>query len=289
MNEEKKNALLVKAFGEITYVHTVKNNEILWDGKIMEILGYNKEEMGFDEKSWLDKVHPDDLHDVQETFTKAEKGNQIYKGTYRFRKKNGDYLWVQDTGFMEIDEQGKAVIVVGVLKDIDNETNMENQIQKILSSTLNAVYIYNTEKNINDYINKQYTAMTGWTLDEINGMGEDFLKLFHPDDLNHVLKHMNDIIKDKDNNVYELEYRFKHKNGKWIWCLSHDVVFERTTTGDVKSFLGSFIDITNTKELQQKLSEKNEELEKINNFMVNRELKMTELKEQIKKLESQNK
>ena len=50
--------------------------------------------------------------------------------------------------------------------------------------------------------------------------------------------------------------------------------------------LGIVRDVTDRKKIEEELKEKNKELEKINSLAVGRELKMIELKKEIKELES---
>jgi len=59
---------------------------------------------------------------------------------------------------------------------------------------------------------------------------------------------MAQVIATADGGFVEIEYRFKTKDGRWIWCLSRDAPFTRTEDGAIVSFIGTFLDITNRKE-----------------------------------------
>jgi len=122
-------------------------------------------------------------------------------------------------------------------------------VGRVLDASLCGIYVYNVVKGSNDYINSRYTEITGWTLDEINSMpAETFAELFHPEDREAVFAHMAQVIATADGGFVEIEYRFKTKDGRWIWCLSRDAPFTRTEDGAIVSFIGTFLDITNRKE-----------------------------------------
>lgn len=115
---------------------------------------------------------------------------------------------------------------------------------KIAKSFSAGIYIYDLEKNMNTYMNSCYSDITGFDLDEINALSADeFLQLFHPDDLDSLMEHMGEIINSQGSEVIKLEYRFRHKLGHWVRLLSLDRVFTRSEDGKAKSFIGSFFEI----------------------------------------------
>ncbi len=61
----------------------------------------------------------------------------------------------------------------------------------------------------------------------------------------------------------------------------------KTKEGEVTGSFVGFFDLTKIKKSERQLQEKIEELEKFNKFAVGRELKMTELKEEIKRLKKE--
>lgn len=138
----------------------------------------------------------------------------------------------------------------------------EKFLDKILSTSLNGIYIYDLEKQYNVYLNQQYQALTGWSLEDVNTMdGEAFFGLFHPDDQPQIVAHMEEVVQASDGDILEIEYRFKTTDGRWIWCLSRDRVFARNDEGKVKQFIGTFLDTTDRKQAEEKLQEAHDRLE----------------------------
>lgn len=133
-------------------------------------------------------------------------------------------------------------------------------LTKVLDHSICGVYLFSLREGRNLYINDEYTRITGWSLAEINSMdAETFMNLFHPDDKALVQAHMAEVLACQDMKPYELEYRFKHKLGHWVWCLSRDQIFSRDDKG-VEQFIGSFIDVSSLKAHQAELTRMNAEI-----------------------------
>ncbi len=142
------------------------------------------------------------------------------------------------------------------------KTNHEELKNRLFDLLINGIYVFNIKQGLNTYINDSYTAITGYKLEEINNMSSEvFFGLFHPDDQQNIANHMEEVLNSKPGEVVDIEYRFKHKNGNWIWCLSKDLVIDREVNDKPIQFMGSFIDITESKVYQSKLLQANQDLE----------------------------
>lgn len=142
------------------------------------------------------------------------------------------------------------------IRSHDESLESESFAQKVLNASLNGIYIYDVKRGQHQFINKQGTTLTGYTLDDLMAMSEtQFFELFHPDDRQRIDEHMKKLIHGSIDKL-DIEYRFKTKDGKWIWCLSRDRVFDRDEDGSVSQITGTFFDITDRKEFEQALLNK---------------------------------
>lgn len=133
---------------------------------------------------------------------------------------------------------------------------MRDDFESIFSFVQTGIYVYDIAKGVNKYINKQYTAILGYKLQELNDMSPDaFLDLFHPDDQKAIIEHMSLVSKLKRGDVSTIEYRFKSKSKEWVWCLSQDTGYEYDDKGNLLSMVGSIIDITHQKQTETDLKE----------------------------------
>jgi PAS domain S-box-containing protein len=187
------------------------------------------------------------------------------------KKANGEKIFAELNCQLIKDDDGKPTRIEGTFLDVTDKIFAEKELaksesekQKILSSIDSGVYIYDVKEKCNVYINSAYTIKLGYTLDEINQMGKGFLELFHPEDLHKVVEHINDLINDKKGKSYYLLYRFKTKEGKWMWCESLDTPYSRDKDGSTVQFIGSFNDVTNRIEAENNLQKSLVELKQSN-------------------------
>jgi PAS domain S-box-containing protein len=154
--------------------------------------------------------------------------------------------------------------------------------EQVINTSLNGIYIHDAKRGQNIFINSRYTALTGYTLDDLNTTGKaQFFERVHPDDRQKVAEHMEKLIGGSDD-ILEIEYRFKTKDGRWIWLLSRDSVFARDEDGSISQFIGTFIDITERKRAEEALREAKYELE------IKVSERTAELQQAIKQLKDEN-
>lgn len=130
------------------------------------------------------------------------------------------------------------------IEDYGVDKAILDDIRSTFGSQPIGLYIFDLQKQTNLIINDEYSSITGWNLQEVNSMGEQFLDLFHPDDKKAVLKHMQEVASSDEIVPYTLKYRFKHKEGHYITCMSYDTPFDWDTDGKLLKFVGAFVDIT---------------------------------------------
>ncbi len=233
--------------------------------------------LGFDHKPLVGKTIIEafpalkDTGLVQKCYDVAEKGvyfeneDIVYKdakieGVFSanyFPASNGTLISL----FQDVSERRKAEIAL---------RKQERFISRAMNATFAGIYIYDIESGNNEFINDAYTRILGYTEDDLKLVpASEFIELFHPEDVDLVQAHMASVLGSKsESEVFKVEYRFRHKQGHWVWCLSHDTVFEFGSSGTVSKFVGSFIDITQRKKMEialratlKKLEASNEELE----------------------------
>jgi len=126
-------------------------------------------------------------------------------------------------------------------------------------------------------VNKAVCKIVGYTEEEL--LKISFQDITYKDDFKEDLNHVEQMLKG-DIKTYQMEKRYVHKNNDIVWA-SLNVSLIRDESNEPQFFISEIIDITALKTANQKLEEKIEELEKINKSMIDREIKMVELKKQI--------
>jgi PAS domain S-box-containing protein len=210
---------------------------------------------------YLDLISDEDRGMVARQVESAEDGGQTQIIESRVKRLDGSEITMEMNTAMIHDADGNPAGYLGIGRDITGRKQAEQAIrdseafaQKILASSLNGIYVYDMKAGIITFINPQYTQLTGYTLADLRAMGpEEFLSHFHPDDKEKVLAHIDQVASSADGIIVEVDYRFKTADDRWIWCLSRETVFSRSPDGSVSQYIGTFLDITERKQLDEKL------------------------------------
>lgn len=202
----------------------------------------------------IEFFHPEDRELLSHSVEAALSRGTPYDLEIRFITATGRQLWARTKCTPEV-RGGTVVRLVGTFQDITEQKLIRDQREKILESVQSAVSIYNHATGRHEFINREVTRLTGRTLEEVNRVGDDFISLFHPDDREKMVAHLQRLRTAADDTPQRIEYRFKRKDGEWIWCLTSDTPFERDEEGTVIRSLGSFVDITDRKENERRLIE----------------------------------
>ena len=109
--------------------------------------------------------------------------------------------------------------------------------------------------------NQNWAEMLGYSIDEIDFSLEAWKNLVHKDDLPYVMEKLNAHFQ-RETDFYEAEYRMKTKSGEWKWILDRGKVLERDERGEPLRALGTHIDVTERKKIEEEL-ETRVEFEKI--------------------------
>jgi PAS domain S-box-containing protein len=100
-----------------------------------QILGLDPQQT-LDGKSFLARVHPDDLGRIKAVLSTRNRDNSTGSITYRFLRLDGREVWFQETTKAEFDDAGRLVRLKGLKVDITERQRAEEH-QQILVAELN--------------------------------------------------------------------------------------------------------------------------------------------------------
>jgi adenylate cyclase len=107
-------------------------------GNLQAIMGYTPEEMTTDPKCWPDHLHPEDARRVLDECPRlVERGRGTLE--YRFRRKEGGYIWILDTFRVVYDDAGRPLELVGAWADVTDSKHAEQaavEAQRYLTSLI---------------------------------------------------------------------------------------------------------------------------------------------------------
>lgn len=219
----------------------------------------------------LDFVPPNEVEDLVQAVCGRTRRNQdpktaLMRGIlrsacvvdHRWQTKSGSQLHVRTAASTVRRRDGTIRGMMGVVTDMTDAFSLGRQLDesrrllgKIEAALPAILYIYDIERNVNVYANRNLFEILGYTMDTVQEMGPGFLQqLTHPDDWPVVVQRQADFVAGligMDGEPVETEYRMLHADGGYRWLLSRDVPFERHPDGRLRTMLGIATDVTQRK------------------------------------------
>jgi len=159
----RKFKALSEAFGGVVYELYHPGGHLHWSDQCWRMLGFSREEMGDDIKSWLEHVHSQDRAKVLQEMHRVLRSAQPMHIEYRVCHRNGHYLWVRDCSYVCCREDGGACHIVGYLQDINDSKQWQKDLElsrRAIDSSLNAIAFTDLEGRL-AYVNRSFARMVG--------------------------------------------------------------------------------------------------------------------------------
>ncbi|WP_103665008.1 PAS domain S-box protein [Gracilimonas amylolytica] len=118
-----------KATRDAIYDWDMEEDTLHWGDGLKTLFGYDTGNQVNSLKLWSDNVHPSDIDRVQEELDQTLNDpnlNQV-EYEYRFRRENGEYAYVHENGYVIRNHKGKAIRMIGALRDVTESKQAELQ------------------------------------------------------------------------------------------------------------------------------------------------------------------
>ncbi|UCF71097.1 MAG: PAS domain S-box protein [candidate division WOR-3 bacterium] len=137
---------------------------------IRRLTGYSARSFLRESSFWFNHIHQDDrenaMREIRHVF---ESGYHEFE--YRFRRKDGKYIWVHDEMRLVRDKKGNPLEIVGYWTDVTKRRRMEEEVQKrtgrileFMESATEGFVLIDAEFNIL-HVNKHILDRYGWTIE----------------------------------------------------------------------------------------------------------------------------
>ncbi|UCE39295.1 MAG: PAS domain-containing protein [Thermoplasmata archaeon] len=111
----------------------ILTGDLHWSETIEPMFGFNKGKFGATYDAFLGSVHSDDRQFVQDSVDACVKDGKEYAIEHRIVWPDGTVRWVSETGDVIRDENGKAIRMLGIVRDITLNKLTEERIRYLNS------------------------------------------------------------------------------------------------------------------------------------------------------------
>ncbi|MDZ7611749.1 MAG: PAS domain S-box protein [Candidatus Moranbacteria bacterium] len=273
---EKKFQLIFDSVGDALFILDLNGNFLEVNKAACQRLGYTKDELlSMGAKDIDAPEHAAQLKDkIQEL---QEKGEAIMETAHLTKK--GKRIPIELSN--KIIEYNDKVAILSVARDVSSGRELKwakKRTKAMFNLIPNAIFTVNKDRKVTAW-NQAAEKITGFKAEEI--IGNDCTKFAHEP----CNKHCSLLDEKTEKPIFGKECSIKTKTGE-ILTINKNVDTLEDDEGKTIGGVESFEDISKRKKMEDNLEEKLDELERMNKLMVDREKKMIELKEKIKRLEN---
>lgn len=179
-NQANRLDLAIHSADLATWDLDVENQFIHFGGMGLTILGFDRSVKFLSTRRWYDKIHPDDVSQVDDAFHSLLTGEQSeLRVEYRIKRINGTWAWLSSVGKVtEYNSEGFAIRAMGVSMDISESKASELALRQAtadvwrlataIDSHSDAVLLTDRVGNILQ-VNRAYEEMTGFSRNDAIG------------------------------------------------------------------------------------------------------------------------
>ncbi|WP_187177960.1 PAS domain-containing protein [Algoriphagus sp. AK58] len=182
--------------------------------QVKKITGYSQKEWMSSPSFWMDHIHPEDRDFSVNYFHSETKGLKDHKFDYRFKKKDGTYIWLNNRVNV-MHQEGVPLKLAGLMVDISNEKelsatlNDELRLKQNFLKTLPSVFYLFDESGKFLIWNNQLETVSEYSGEEIGQMHP--LDFFLGKEKETVHHHIQKVL---EHGHSELETKLASKSGK---------------------------------------------------------------------------
>jgi len=262
---EEKFRSLVLYIPDVIWTSDKDQRIIFFSQNVKAVTGYTpEEEYEMDQWiRWWDRIHPDDAESYRIAYKELLENKKPFNIMYRFKRKDGKWIWIHDRAIAAYEKDGMEY-ADGLLSDITEYKQAESEIEKlkekyesVIRNIPDAIYSCLPDETASMiFISDRYKDWTGYSPQDFYKDPGLWPKTIHPKDRDRAVRTYVEAGKKKK--AYLSEYRVVHKDtGQIRWVRDHGMP---VTDGNGKLVLfdGLFSDITEHKEMEEKLQKSEE-------------------------------
>src|SRR6266566_4335151 len=200
----------------------------------------------------LQRVHPEDRGEWQETIERAIAQSSDYEVEFRILLPDGKLKWIRTVGHPVLSPAGELVQFVGSSMDITERKHAAEELQQLVDFVRHIITVLSPNGRIT-YANRVAREYSGLTLDEYRSV-DVIARVIHPDDIVRMRA-----VRERGlsaNNPFEIEARTVGKDGLCRWFLYRYNPL-RDEHGQITRWYVAGTDIEDRKRTEERLQHEN--------------------------------
>ena len=127
--QEERFRIAAESASDVIFERDLETGHVEWFGDVDRILGAGSEELVKTFKGFPQLIHPDDIDRFVEGLKKHQKTKGLFHTNFRIRKKNGEYIFVENRLRNIFNDEGKPIKRIGVCTDVTQKKIAEKRLE----------------------------------------------------------------------------------------------------------------------------------------------------------------
>ncbi|MBD2463458.1 PAS domain S-box protein [Oscillatoria sp. FACHB-1407] len=254
-------SLAVKSAGVGIWDWDIVNNQVFWDDRMYELYGLQRSDFANAYEAWLHAIHPEDRVDAETISLQARQGKREYNSEFRVIHPDGSIHFIQAYAFIQRNEFGEPLRMVGINFDITDRKQAEARTRESEAALLEAqrvAHIGNWEFDVNTQTirwSEELYRMFGLDPSQPVPIYSDYLLKIHPSDRQTLIDCVNQAI--AHGTSYCVDYRAILPDGSIRYHEGRGEVIQ-DAHGRVVKLFGTALDISDRKQVEIELKRSRE-------------------------------
>jgi PAS domain S-box-containing protein len=249
--EERFRAIFQQAAVGVAQVN-LDGEVAMVNDRYCEVLGYTRDELLG--TTLMDRTHQDDVEGVLANRRRLLEGeSSAYSMEMRCVRKDEAIMWLKLYGSLVRDEEARPRYFIAVVEDITERKRgeaalreSEERFRNMADTAPVMIWISDLDKRCT-FFNSRWLDFTGRSIEQ--ELGNGWLNGMHPEDLDRYRAFYDSSFEARRR--FQMEYRLRGADGGYRWLLNNGTPLYRG--GDFAGFIGSCIDITDQKLIEEQL------------------------------------
>ena len=242
-----------KIAGIGTWEWDMKTDEVFWSDEIAPMFGYSPGEFNSAYASVADHIHPEDQERWQESIRACVEDGIEHNLEFRILRPDETVRWLSALGDVRRDDSGKAVRMLGMVRDITARKRSEEALKDeamrrriLFEQSRDGIVVLDQNGKVYE-ANRQYANMLGYSMEELHQLHVwDWDTQWTQEELMEKIRivgavgdHFETRHRRKDGTLLDVEIStngVEFGDGKLVFCVCRDITERKKSEEERKKY-----------------------------------------------------